>query len=914
MSAADNQEIKLTQDKIDSFLEAEGGISKTGESVSRILEADIKGLLKDEKRREYPNILNFLFEYYGEIIIGIGLFIIAYLDYRFIMELYQSIRFLDLETFPQTGWSFTLFIIFAMSIWISSTAYDYWNYYNRKFASLYFIIISLIMRLAAAVYYIFYLLFIPFIARWEPNELLTESKIITLGYILTIAPTIIITVTLTFNIIKGLIRDDNIKKIKQFKIKHYMDFKPVSKYDYDFVSVRDLHTGQKIRIRQHDRYMHGAADGATGTAKTSSVLLPMIVQDLLTKIINEDTQKKNIVKLIKKGKAYLTKSFNNKDYSPGLLNKIIKPVPGHEKEFEKKVLKYQSAGMTVIAPDPSLPDDVYAQTKVKKVKCNRIDPVHNIDGSLKEGSIGINPLYVSPLIPDWEKRKEMVKKATLCADIMQIMNEMVGKGDPYFTSINRIATTTAAMAVMLAHEKLHPGQKPKITYIRDIINNFDTLKAYVPIIQEINKENGGVYKPILDVILNEFLGIGREKFEQHCSGLRVQLNNFLMHPDIERILCADETVDLDRMLEEGEVTVINIEYGDLGPVNSPCFGLFITISLINAVLRRKGNEWDRLPHFWTIDELPIVINPSMEVCFTLFRKFRTSMMVAFQTLDQMNKNPYLRYLKGVILNSCAQHIVFGRTNIDDQETYSALGGSIDQVTLQENYSQTPLSVENPSYHTSNRYSVATTQRVKPEEIRERDFQEVTFFSTQQGRAIAPKAGKVNFLKKSDWKEIKRYSVDWEKLYKEQPYKTSDMINDAAANSAASTEQKTVLTPQDILLGRKPNSIIEASISSNKVNISSLPSEAAVSSIAISDASEGNIPRKHSNPPSDVKNISTSVENETNRALRKTEIKDILSSETAATQDASDITKAAESQQAEEEEKVLFNVFMDTKDL
>ena len=770
MSEPGNQELKSRQNEIDTFLEMEAGISKTGDSVTRILDSDIKDLIKEDKKEINSTILNFLFEYKGELLVGLGFMLLAYLDYRFSADLFQSIRTLDLKIFPQTGWSFTLFLVFSMTLWFSSTVYDYWNYYNRKFTTLYFVIFSLLIRLTASIYYMFYLFVIPFVARWEPNELLTEAKIINLGYVLTISPTLIIVVALCFKIVRGLIREDNIKKIKQFKIKHYIDFKPISKFDYDFVSVRDLHTGRKIRIRQHDRYMHGATDGATGTAKTSSVLLPMIVQDLLTKILNEDTQKKNIVNLIKKGKVYLTKPFKDKDYSPGLLNEIIKPVPGHEKEFKKKVLRYESAGMTVIAPDPSLPDDVYAQTKLKKVKCNRIDPAHNIDGSLKEGSIGINPIYISPLVPDWERRKEMVKKATLCADIMQIMNEMVGKGDPYFTSVNRIATTTAAMAVMLAHEKLHPGQKPKISYVRDIINNFDTLKPYVPIIQEINKQHGGVYKPILDVILNEFLGAGRETFEKHCSGLRIQLNNFLMHPDNERILCADETVDLDRMLKEGEVTVINIEYGDLGPVNSPCFGLFITISLINAVLRRKGTEWDRLPHFWTIDELPIVINPSMEVCFTLFRKFRTSMMVALQTLDQMNKNPYLKYLKGVILNSCAQHIVFGRTNIDDQETYSALGGTFDQVTVLENYSQTPLTVENPSYSTSNRYSVTPTQRVKPDEIRERDFQEVTFFSTQQGRAIPPKAGKVNFLKKSEWKEKKRYVVDWEKIYNKQPYK------------------------------------------------------------------------------------------------------------------------------------------------
>jgi len=47
---------------------------------------------------------------------------------------------------------------------------------------------------------------------------------------------------------------------------------------------------------------------------------------------------------------------------------------------------------------------------------------------------------------------------------------MNGKSDPYFSSVNHIATTTIAMAVMLAHPRHKPGEQPTLAPLRDVIN------------------------------------------------------------------------------------------------------------------------------------------------------------------------------------------------------------------------------------------------------------------------------------------------------------------------------------------------------------------------------------------------------------------------------------------------------------
>lgn len=708
-------------------------------------------------------ILDYIRDYGTTILVGVAYAVLLLMDFLVLKQTVNAIYFLDLEYLKITIPKFFMLLAFSAALWVYSTGLYFWQFHNRKKLNLYISIGSIVIHLFSLLYKSAYILLIPSISKIEINELMTINKLIGLGRFATTVPTIAITALLILSIIKGISKEEIQRDIENFKITHHIK-KPISPYEYSLSVVRDLKTGRKIVIPEHDRMLHGEITGATGTGKTSSVLLQMIYNDLKIKAKNVDAQKKAIYKMLKQGKIYIDKPFEDKDFNPNMINTIIHPKPNYEKEFKKKVLRYKSAGITVMAPDCSMTDKVCDLAEAFGFDdYNRIDPLRTDDGGVKKNDIGCNPLYISPLIPEWAITKELIKKATLCADVMQIMYEMSGKSDPYFSSVNRIATTAAAMAVMIAHPLVFPGESPKLSYVRDIINDFNRINVYVPTLKRINKEQNNKYGAILSVIENEFLGPGKEQFSKHCNGLRNQLNNFLMHTEVERVLCSDNTIDMDRMLEEGQITTVNFELGDLGPINSPAFGLFITINLINAVLRRKGDEWTRLPHFWYIDELPVIVCPAMEQCFSLFRKYRTSMTVALQTLDQMNKNPFLMYLKGIILNSCGFHIVFGRTNPNDQEVFSRLSGMVDKVIYTQSSNSTSLMVDNPSYSTQDRYTVQQVARTSETEIRNRDFQEVTFFYVDNGRAVAPKAGKVEFLKDKHYEKKKRLRFNWSEL-------------------------------------------------------------------------------------------------------------------------------------------------------
>lgn len=65
--------------------------------------------------------------------------------------------------------------------------------------------------------------------------------------------------------------------------------------------------------------------------------------------------------------------------------------------------------------------------------------------------------------------------------------------------------------------------------------------------------------------------------------------------------------------------------------------MFFILQFQDAVLRRKGTEDSRTPHFLYIDEFPEYINKDMEVMFTLFRKYRCGVSIALQNLSQLSK-------------------------------------------------------------------------------------------------------------------------------------------------------------------------------------------------------------------------------------------------------------------------------------
>lgn len=702
-------------------------------------------------------------EYKWDIIVAFYFAIVFIFTTYKVIRLVQSAIAMDNQLLNVNYTEAITIILLTSVFWLISTSVKILSLSGHKMKLLNVSIYVISSWIIFLVYNYLYRITIPWIGTIKVDAFMTVEKIILLAWLMVNFPTVIIGSLFPYITLRNIYGNEhNKQKIKDFKLKHYINPNDKrDKYSYDLKIFRDDESGKVVRIRELDRFTHMETTGATGTGKTSSWLIKIINSDLVIKVRNLNKQKKLVESWVKKGWAYLTRPFDDEDFTI----EYIRPNKGYEEKFEKEIKRYRNAGITVMAPDDSLIDQAYELAKAKGFrKINRIDPRRNEDGTVKEGSKGHNPFYISPLVPEWRREKEIIKNATLFADIMHIIHDMSGKQDPYFASVNRIASTTVAVTLMLTFPSVH-GRQPTPDDLKDIINDFSRIRPYYKELQ--SSPFATKYKAILDTIANDFIGKGKEEFEKHCRGLRVQLNNFLLDPEIRRILCQEESVDMDKMLRDGEITLVNIELGELGPVYSPAFGLFFSIAFQNAVLYRPGNERTRLPHFWTIDELPVLVSPSLETSLVLFRKFRTGMSLALQTFDQFHKNPFLKYLKGILLNSCSHHIFFGRTNPEDGDIVKQLGGMIDRVKNQEGVSGSSLLDENPTRNYQLRSTVEKVDRITGDQQRMLDFQEVTYFTTENGRANPPRKGKVYFLTRKEKRPMKQYRVDWQKLLLEQ---------------------------------------------------------------------------------------------------------------------------------------------------
>lgn len=320
------------------------------------------------------------------------------------------------------------------------------------------------------------------------------------------------------------------------------------------------------------------------------------------------------------------------------------------------------------------------------------DATHTFEGTLKPNWTGMNPFFISPSLSGNALHQAIVKKAVIFSDVMQVITDLKGKADSYFTGLNRQMLANLAILVMNTVPVLYKRQATPAD-LQLLINNFDLLPPYVSKLDELDREQKR-YSFISQYIREDLLGKGRPKMEDQSRGTRNIINEFLLMPESKDVYCAQASIDFDQILENGEITVCNYDLAS-GDSNAIAFGLFFLLSFNNAVLSRPGTEKTRIPHFFYVDELPVLIHSSLEKNFSLFRKFRVAMFCAIQTLDQFEKNEITKYLKGVILG-CAHIFVFGRSSLSDMEVFSAMAGIHDEAEEQSTVSETALSDDSPS--------------------------------------------------------------------------------------------------------------------------------------------------------------------------------------------------------------------------
>lgn len=706
-----------------------------------------------------------------------------------------------------------LSIVAPLVIWVYSTTTDYWNFHNRKIFTSVVVATNAILTVLQPLHTLFWRLMIPRIFSIEPNEVLTQPMILMLGRIAMLVPSIIIAIILGINIYAPILSEGGRARIAQFKLKNYVDTRENKENIYDMNVVKNLQTGKDVTVKENDRFTHTLVNGVSGTGKTSSTMVVSIYNDLCKKMDNRNKRQRALAQMVLDNKAEVRRPLPKDPFE----DPIIVPRKKYKQEYLDIIKKYPDCGITVMAPNCGLTDDVVSLCEALHITPAVIDPMPDeTTHKAKKYLTGMNPFYVPSNLEPLEKAAQIYEKATAFADTMQAIYDTSGTQDAYFAGINSAVSTNICVVCMLGVPLL-PADEPEIcniNHIQKCMNNFEELKPLIKAIennffngisiepptlksnnqrrdngpaklnndedsQAPSEKNTKTYvdpvtkeeKPLTDnayyqtiyFVKQELLGEGAEKMFDQARGLRNMINNFLANPRVKQLLTMKKYIDYDLYLRKGKVTVINTAL-EISSSTSTAFGSFFMLNFKQAVFRRpKGT---RINHFWYIDEFPVYLNKETEAMFTLFRQYRVGMCVAIQTLDQFNKSAATKYLQGIVLG-CSTHIVFGRLSPTDMKVYQDKAGMVEydmeQVTEAHN-----ASILTPDERATE--SVRTTKQRKNlmegHDMSARDFQEVTIFTINEGRIEEPVFGKVAFLKPGAFKKQNLQTIMWKNLLRE----------------------------------------------------------------------------------------------------------------------------------------------------
>lgn len=715
------------------------------------------------------------------IIIGFLYIIYVLMIIRNINAFINSVIYLSAEPYNLNIVFTGISLVAPLITWVLSTKYKFYNYKVQKFTGLYIALINISVFLAIFCETLVFNLLLPLIFKIPVGLNVTPKMVVSLArlasIILSVFPTILFAKAIFSSISNKMTQAD----IMHFKINRNADERKHKEFAYDLKIVRRMLDGKVHNIKEKDRSLHSMLVGTTGTGKTSSCITVAVNDDLDQRIRNEDWQKKQLFSLLSNGKIRLLRDFEDCDFSAN----YFVPADENDEDIIKKLHKIQtlaaSAGVTVMAPNAAFADEIFRLVKAKGLKCNRLDPELE-KNQHKEGFIGLNPYYISPRLTGIEREIEIFTRSTLVADVLQAIFDQSGSTDIYFATLNQNVSTTVSSVVLLTYPSLHKKQ-PTLKIFQSIVNDFSKIKPYrdelvrlyskkfnpdrSPVMEPGRAFIGDNYQFLLDTVDNELLGSGAAKMIDQARGLRNIINQILVNPLVKDILCSENSIDMDAMLADGQITIVNyaLKLGSAGVA----FGLFFMLSFIKAVLRRPGNEKTRLPHFFYVDEFPTLLHPQEEAIFTYFRQFRVSAMVALQTLDQMDKSKSTAFLKGVLIGNCAHQILFGRASTSEMELYQKLAGTVNEMQEMTGYVETALSSDAPAYSTNYRETLKESNVFSTSELRMRDFQEVTVFTVDKSAPFPPFHGKVDFLPEYKLKRPRRKRYDWHQYY--EPYET-----------------------------------------------------------------------------------------------------------------------------------------------
>ena len=437
-------------------------------------------------------------------------------------------------------------------------------------------------------------------------------------------------------------------------------------YTNEILIGTDKDHGNNVKLAEIRRFESTLVVGVSGAGKTSMIFEPWVCQDINKKFFYRETSKTLAFAALKAGIATLNAPYDN-DYinSNFSLNMLI-PVDSKAKLFKayfnKMILAetnskiiFRDLGITYMSPDYETID------KISKV-CDNFGFNYNIIDPDNPNSIGLNPFSFD----------DPVQTALAISTVLKgfYTDKNPEQEIMYRENLSNQIIENLAILLKIEYPKLNNEKLPNINDMLALLNNFELIEKMCKIL-----ENDPVLSKKYENQINYFKrnfyhdSPNRDEMEKAVSIPASQLDTLLRYPGVKNILCnRSNNLNFDKVLENGEISLVCTRRGDLGENAHKAFGLFFLLLMQFSVLRRPGTEKTRIPHFLYIDEFPDFICPATESIFTVYRKYRVATVISAQNLAQIKSKG--ENLGNTILANCANKLVFGNNTPEDNEWWS----------------------------------------------------------------------------------------------------------------------------------------------------------------------------------------------------------------------------------------------------
>jgi hypothetical protein len=748
--------------------------------------------------------------------------------------------FMDLEKTVVTNNPFLIILIAVLPfiVWVRATDEKFWAYHKRKRLFFALACVHAALVILQPLYSLIWTAAVPLVVgKITITAAMTKRAVVLLAYIIE-AIMAAVAVTLIYRVFEPLIKSEAIwRSVELFKLQHVRDSRKNAENRYDVTAITNLEDGKPIRIKENDRFVQTVINGASGTGKTSSIFLNVIKDDLDTKFKNRDLRQEKLLAMITEGRATIQGPLAAFDESAVIaVGKTKQELKKNEKELAAIRNTYPDCGITVVAPNSDLNENIIRMCAARHFNVNVLDPVTDYSSYGNVREMAINPFYLPTELNQPGRENERVirisQQASAFADVLIATNQMGGSSDVYFTDISLSVSSNVAAVVMLA--KNIDGAQTYIDDVHDCISNFDNLEEYVETIEthygikiEIkdpkqaggqNKGYGSGYASLsasaddtdpdallkarknpyyqqLLFVRQELLGPGREAMFSQARGLRNLITKILQDPRIKRKLSADDNtrIDFDAIMSKNEVTLVSTAV-ELGQSVSTSFGIFFLLLFRTSMLRRP--KATRTPHFLWCDEASQYCHPMYDDYIALARQYKIAFQGCLQTLTQLEKHRETAYLKNVFLGA-GTHIVFGRLAVEEMELYSKMAGIVREKQAQQSETDNSLLASNPTHTESTRWTPTMTNVMEGSDMRLLDFQELTIFTISDGRVLPGMHARVFFLSEDAYDPREWREIDWRSVVPEAFSAKSVEKRRADEKKKTAAEKKVALVDDEI---------------------------------------------------------------------------------------------------------------------